>query len=167
MSEWIKNAAERLKRRREEEKKRLGRGLASAKALHSDAPMLWNKLSERIEGTAADFNKQFTDDPLCPQPVHFESFRHSVALATVYCNSNSPTYRLIVTFLEERAVVACSLRASDHSRPPVAGPPAELQFRVSDGGQVEIYQGDKAISMDEAVRSIVEPLFDSVELIAY
>jgi len=167
MSDWIKVAAERLKRRREEEKKRLGRGVATVKTLHSDAPMLWNRLAERIEAVAADFNKQFADDPLCPKPIHFEAFRHSVALATVYCNSNSPTFRLILTFVEEKASVTCVLRASDHSRPPVAGPPGELQFRVSENGQVELYRGDTAIGIEEAVRLILEPLFDSVELIAY
>jgi hypothetical protein len=167
MTWWIKEAAERLKRRRDEEKRRLGKNPGSAKALHLDAPLLWNRLAERIQAAAADFNKEFADDPLCPRPLHFEAIPSGISIATVYCNSGSPTFELIATFLEDKALVACSLASSDRTALPVESPPAELQFRISNAGRVDIYHGDAVVGMDEAVRLILEPLLDTVELIAY
>jgi hypothetical protein len=167
VSAWIRDAADRLKRRRDEERRRLGKGPASGRALHSDAPVLWKKLAERLQTAAADFNKEFADDPLCPRPLHFEAIPSGISIATVYCNSGSPTFKLIATFLEAKAVVACSLVSSDRTALPVESPPAELQFRVSNAGRVDIYHGDTVVGIDEAVRLILEPLLDTVELIAY
>jgi hypothetical protein len=167
MSEWVKDAADRLKRRRDEEKRRLGKGPASARTLRSDAPLLWKKLAELITTAADDFNKEFADDPLCPQPLHVEALRNSLSISTVYCNSGQSTFRLKVTFLQDKASVVCSLSASDGSAPPVAGLPPEIQFRVGNDGRVELYHGNAVVGIDKAVRIILEPLLDATEMLAY
>ncbi|HEY6331921.1 MAG TPA: hypothetical protein VI756_21515 [Blastocatellia bacterium] len=167
MEPWIKEAAERLRRRREGERDRLGRRPDAAKTLHFQAPLLWRTLAHKIEIAINAFNNEFTADPLCPNPLMYSRLDHSITISTVYCTEHSPTQKLIVTFYGDRALVISGLSSSDGSAPPAAGPPHELQFRVSNDGRVEIYNGDHAISPDEAVRQILEPLIDCMDLIAF
>jgi hypothetical protein len=167
METWIKEAAERLKLRREGERKRLGRRPDAARTLHFQAPLLWRALAHRIEVAVNDFNHEFTADPLCPNPLMYSRLDHSITVSTVYCMEHSQTQKLVVTFYGDRALVVSGLSSSDGSTPPVAGPPHELQFRVDNDGRVEIYHGDHTVSPEEAVRLVLEPLIDSMDLIAF
>ncbi|HUK91790.1 MAG TPA: hypothetical protein VLZ81_15410 [Blastocatellia bacterium] len=167
MEDWIKEAADRLKARREEEKRRLGRTPNAGRTLHSDAPLLWRRLAHKMETAVNEFNREFVADPLCPSPLLYTRLDHSLTVSTVYCNHGHPTRKLVVTFYGDRAVLVCGLSSSDGSEAPDAGLPHELQFRVDNDGEVKLYHGDHIISLEHATKLILEPLIDSTELIAY